>query len=81
MAQCVELTEESDARARAFAVLQDVVRTMYNPKFIAELFRGQDVYSMQSTRQIFDRLAHSSIMRERLFLTASSFGGFLKKKR
>lgn len=36
---------------------------MYNSKFIAELFRGQDVYSMQSTRQIFDKLAHSSIMR------------------
>ena len=63
MAQCVELTEESDARARASAVLQDVIRTMYNPKFIAELFRGQDVYSMHSTRQIFDKLAHSSIMR------------------
>ena len=47
----------------ALAVLQDVIRTMYNPKFIAELFRGQDVYSMQSTRQIFDKLAHSSIMR------------------
>ena len=44
-------------------VLQDVIRTMYNPMFIAELFRPQDVYSMQSTRQIFDRLAHSSIMR------------------
>ena len=44
-------------------MLQDVIRTMYNPKFIAELFRGQDVYSMQSTRQIFDKLAHSSIMR------------------
>ena len=48
---------------RASAVLQDVIRTMYNPKFIAELFRGQDVYSMHSTRQIFDKLAHSSIMR------------------
>ena len=36
---------------------------MYNPKFIAELFRPQDVYSMTATRQVFDRLAHSSIMR------------------
>ena len=44
-------------------MLEDVIRTMYNPKFIAELFRGQDMYSMQSTRQIFDKLAHSSIMR------------------
>ena len=47
----------------AVTVLQDVIRTMYNPKFIAELFRGQEVYSMHSTRQIFDKLAHSSIMR------------------
>ena len=36
---------------------------MYNPKFVTELFRSQDVYSIHSTRQIFDRLAHSSIMR------------------
>ena len=45
------------------AVLQDVIRTMYNPMFIEELFRPQEAYSMSSTRQIFDRLAHSSIMR------------------
>ena len=44
-------------------MLQDVIRTMYNPKFIEELFRPQDIYTMASTRQIFDRLAHSSIMR------------------
>ena len=44
-------------------VLQDVIRTMYNKMFIDELFRPQDVYSMHSVRQIFDRLAHSSIMR------------------
>ena len=36
---------------------------MYNPKFISELFRPQDIYTMSSVRQIFDRLAHSSIMR------------------
>eukprot|EP00962_Isochrysis_galbana_P016792 scaffold4824_cov145-Isochrysis_galbana.AAC.2 len=45
------------------AVLQDVVRTMFNPKFILELFRSQELYSVEATRQIFDRLAHSSIMR------------------
>ena len=44
-------------------MLQDVIRTMYNPKFVTELFRSQDVYSIHSTRQIFDRLGHSSIMR------------------
>lgn len=44
-------------------VLFDVIRTMYFPKFINELFKPQETYSMTSTRQIFDRLAHSSIMR------------------
>lgn len=44
-------------------VLTDVIKTMYSPKFIEELFRPQDMYSMQSTRQIFDKLAHASIMR------------------
>eukprot|EP00929_Paragymnodinium_shiwhaense_P109453 TRINITY_DN75880_c0_g1_i1.p1 TRINITY_DN75880_c0_g1~~TRINITY_DN75880_c0_g1_i1.p1 ORF type:complete len:393 (-),score=105.11 TRINITY_DN75880_c0_g1_i1:77-1255(-) len=44
-------------------VLNDVVRTMYYPRFIEELFKPQEMYSIHSTRQIFDRLAHSSIMR------------------
>ncbi|OQR84281.1 hypothetical protein ACHHYP_13569 [Achlya hypogyna] len=44
-------------------VLVDVVKTMYNTKFISELFRPHHMYSNLSTRQIFDRLAHSSIMR------------------
>lgn len=36
---------------------------MYNEKFMNELFKPQTVYSNHSTRQIFSRLAHSSIMR------------------
>jgi hypothetical protein len=44
-------------------VLADVVRTMYSTKFVAELFKPQEVYTNRATRQIFDRLAHSSIMR------------------
>lgn len=44
-------------------VLNDVVRTMYYPRFIEELFKPQEIYSIQSVRQIFDRLAHSSVMR------------------
>eukprot|EP00928_Gymnodinium_smaydae_P047999 TRINITY_DN32048_c0_g1_i1.p1 TRINITY_DN32048_c0_g1~~TRINITY_DN32048_c0_g1_i1.p1 ORF type:complete len:372 (+),score=94.67 TRINITY_DN32048_c0_g1_i1:139-1254(+) len=49
--------------AKGQKVLSDVVRTMYYPRFIEELFKPQEMYSIQSTRQIFDRLAHSSIMR------------------
>jgi len=44
-------------------VLSDVIRTMYYPRFVEELFKPQEMYTIQSTRQIFDRLAHSSIMR------------------
>lgn len=57
------LQAQSVPADKSTRVLQDVIRTMYNPMFIAELFRPQEVYSMNSTRQIFDRLAHSSIMR------------------
>ena len=28
---------------------------MYNPKFIQELFKPQELYSSASTRQIFER--------------------------
>jgi Organic solute transport protein 1 len=45
-------------------VLHDVVKTMFDKTFVSEkLFIPQEMYSIQSTRKIFDRLAHSSIMR------------------
>jgi len=44
-------------------VLEDIIKTMHNEKFMAELFKPHRMYSNLSTRQIFDRLAHSSIMR------------------
>mmetsp|Transcript_29076 Transcript_29076/g.43011 ORF Transcript_29076/g.43011 Transcript_29076/m.43011 type:complete len:410 (+) Transcript_29076:31-1260(+) len=48
---------------KASKVLQDVVRTMYSPGFLDELFKPQKIYSNQNTKQIFDKLAHSSIMK------------------
>mmetsp|Transcript_5857 Transcript_5857/g.14998 ORF Transcript_5857/g.14998 Transcript_5857/m.14998 type:complete len:343 (+) Transcript_5857:3-1031(+) len=36
---------------------------MYTPSFIDEFLKPQEMYSVTSVRQIFDRLAHSSIMR------------------
>jgi hypothetical protein len=57
------LTAQSIANDKAIRVLQDVVSTMFSVKFVTELFRPQKVYSTPSVRQIFDRLAHSSIMR------------------
>jgi hypothetical protein len=48
---------------KAKKVLQDVVRAMFSPLFIIELFKAQEMYSTASTKQIFEKLAHSSIMR------------------
>ena len=53
----------ADVHLSLCAVLQDVVRAMFTPDFIAELFKPQELYSSASARQIFDKLAHSSIMR------------------
>lgn len=45
-------------------VLQDVARTMFDKSFVDDkLFVPQEMYALNSTRKIFDRLAHSSIMR------------------
>jgi len=43
-------------------VLKDVTKTMFNKQFIDELMKPQPIYSNHSSREIFDKLAHSSIM-------------------
>ena len=48
---------------KAGRVLNDVLRTMFAQKFVQTLFEPGDIYTPTSTRQIFNKLAHSSIMR------------------
>jgi len=50
-------------KEKATEFLKDVVLTMFEANFYSEVFRPQEVYTIGATRQIFDRLAHSSIMR------------------
>jgi len=57
------LQAQAIVEEKSLRVLQDVISTMLSEKFINELFKPQRMYSSTSTRQIFDRLAHSSIMR------------------
>ncbi|CAB1105887.1 unnamed protein product [Ectocarpus sp. CCAP 1310/34] len=45
------------------AVLRDVISTMYARQFVEELFKPQDMYSEKATKEVFYKLAHSSIMR------------------
>ena len=47
-----------------------MVKSMLSKKFVEELFRPQEMYSLVSTRHIFEKLAHSSIMK----LNATSMG-------
>ncbi|GBG87328.1 hypothetical protein CBR_g45387 [Chara braunii] len=43
-------------------VIHDIAQTIFDPEFIAELLKPQEIYSTKSVHQIFVRLAHSSIM-------------------
>uniref|UniRef100_A0A7S2QVI2 Uncharacterized protein n=1 Tax=Triparma pacifica TaxID=91992 RepID=A0A7S2QVI2_9STRA len=57
------LQAQNVRQEKASKVLQDVIRTMLASSFVDELFRPQEMYTNSSTRQIFNKLAHSSIMR------------------
>ncbi|XP_031569367.1 protein OSCP1-like [Actinia tenebrosa] len=48
---------------KAKKVMHDIVGTMFNKRFVEELFKPQDTYSKKAMRTVFDRLAHASIMR------------------
>ncbi|XP_048880899.1 protein OSCP1 isoform X2 [Brienomyrus brachyistius] len=43
--------------------MNDIISTMFNKKFLEELFKPQELYSKRALRTVFDRLAHASIMR------------------
>ncbi|CAL1547918.1 unnamed protein product [Lymnaea stagnalis] len=44
-------------------ILHDIVSTMFNRRFIDEVFKPQTLYSKKAMRTVFDRIAHTSIMR------------------
>lgn len=48
---------------KAKKVLHDITGTMFNRRFMEELFKPQELYSKKAMRSVFDRLAHASIMR------------------
>ena len=43
--------------------MNDIVGAMFNNKFIEEAFRPQELYPKKAVKHIFEKLAHSSIMR------------------
>ncbi|NWU91623.1 OSCP1 protein, partial [Upupa epops] len=44
-------------------VMNDIISTMFNNRFMQELFKPQELYSKKALRTVYDRLAHASIMR------------------
>ncbi|MXQ80458.1 hypothetical protein E5288_WYG006145 [Bos mutus] len=48
---------------KAHKVMNDIISTMFNQKFMDELFKPQELYSKKALRTVYDRLAHASIMR------------------
>ena len=48
---------------KADKVRSDVIRHLFSNDFISELIQPQPLYSMTSTRQVFDKIAQSSIMK------------------
>ena len=56
------LRSQQVAADKGQKVLQDIVKTMLSKKFMEEVFKPQPMYSLVETRQIFVKLAHSSLM-------------------
>lgn len=44
-------------------IMQDIVSNMFSERFLEEIFRPQETCSRKALRTIFERLAHTSIMR------------------
>ncbi|EDV25143.1 uncharacterized protein TRIADDRAFT_50333 [Trichoplax adhaerens] len=57
------LRAQSIPQEKARKVMHDIVGTMFNKRFMEELFKPQEMYSKKAMRTVFDRLAHASIMR------------------
>ena len=44
-------------------VMVDVIHSLFSDKFIEEMMRPQELFSVISAKKIFEKIAHSSIMR------------------
>ncbi|EEC05981.1 oxidored-nitro domain-containing protein isoform, putative [Ixodes scapularis] len=57
------LKAQKIALDKAHKVITDIVSTMFNVRFVEELFKPQELYSKKAVRSIFEKLTHASIMR------------------
>uniref|UniRef100_A0A914VVS4 Protein OSCP1 n=1 Tax=Plectus sambesii TaxID=2011161 RepID=A0A914VVS4_9BILA len=57
------LQAQSVRNDKSVKVMGDILSTMFNKKFLDELFKPQELYSRRNMRAFFEKLAHASIMR------------------
>ena len=57
------LDAQGVVRDRASGVLDDLVRCLFDSSFQDTIFERQSTYSMESTKSLFKRIAHSSVLR------------------
>ncbi len=44
-------------------MINEIVSAMFHSKFVEEICRPQELYPKKAVKHIFEKLAHSSIMR------------------
>ena len=60
----VKILESNNCTSTPFQVMNDIVSTMFNRRFIEEIFsKHQPIYSRRVLKTMFDKLAHASIMK------------------
>ena len=58
------LKAQNVEKERSNKVMNDIVSTMFNRRFIDEIFsKHQPIHSRRVLKTMFDKLAHASIMR------------------
>lgn len=57
------LQAQQITQAKCKFVLTDILKVVFNTKFLSKLFDPQEQYSRTSLRQFFEKMAHSSVMR------------------
>ena len=64
------LSAQNIPEQKAEQVLKDIIEHMFKKSFITELFSPQPIFRKREMRSVFDRLAHTSIMK----LNSASMG-------
>ncbi|CAF0766063.1 unnamed protein product [Adineta ricciae] len=57
------LTAQDIMDQKSVKVINEIVGAMFNTRFLEEIFRPQELYPKKAVKHIFEKIAHTSIMR------------------